>query len=455
MQNEIATRKQISMNVKGITPTLFEAGKVKIGRKGKFNQGQNGTWQQPEKLDHFLITRTIRGQDNNFIVDDALIAKFPKDQDGKLRRIPITLLYDSLDLNFQSRYACYIGKTLFCSGDGEEANQAIPNAEKKISGYKQVPCTCHRAEFGYEGRDKCKITGKLQFVIRGAERIGGVHVFRTTGRNSVVSILSSLAMIQRVTGGILAGIPLDLVVSPKSAVDPNGQQQTIQVVSVEFGGSMQALQETAHGILLNNAKYGLQIGRIEEEARALLTAQPAPFSDELNDDDREEFFPPNGATVIDMETGEISDPASQPTPQEPAQQPAPVDLDTAVQAAAGNAPAAQAPSAPVVPTSKPPKATEPAQRKPTSKASDKPADKPAQDQKPAMAKPALAATATATAAAQAAPVSAPVAPATEPAQAVHAQAAQSQSSTAAKPATSVPAQSDTDLPSQDDGFEPF
>lgn len=446
MQNEIATRKPIAMNVKGITPTLFEAGKVKIGRKGREKPTrEGGTFQMPEKLDHFLITRTIRGQDNNFIVDDALIAKLQKDHDGKLRRIPITLLYDSLDLNFQSRYACYIGKTLFCSGDGEEANQAIPNAEKKISGYKQVPCVCKRAEFGYEGRDKCKITGKLQFVIRGAERIGGVHVFRTTGRNSVVSILSSLAMIQRVTGGLLAGIPLDLVVSPKNVADPNGQQQTIQVVSVEFGGSMQALQDTAHGILLNNAKYGLQIGRIEEEARALLTAQPAPFSDELDDDDREEFFPPNGATVIDMETGEISDPVSQPTPHELPKQSTPIDLDTAVQAAAGNAPAAQAPSA-VVTTSKPPKATETAQRKAITKASDKPADKPAQDQKTAVGKPTMATPATA----QAAPDLASAEPASAPAQADPAQAAP-----AAQTATSVPAQAATDSSNQDDGFEPF
>ena len=290
MTNE-KQRKPLSMIVKGITPTLFEAGKIKIGRKGRERQGSNGTWQAPEKLDHFLITRTVRGSDNNFILDSDLISKLPKDQDGKLRRIPITLLYDSLELNFQSRYACYLGKTLFCSGDGEEANQAIPDPNKKVSGYKQVPCTCHRAEFGYEGRDKCKLTGKLQCVIRGAERIGGVHVFRTTGRNSVVSILSSLAMIHRITGGVLAGIPLDLVVSPKIVADPSGAQQTVYVVSVEFAGGMQELQNKAHNILLENAKYGLQIGRIEDEARSLLTSQPAPFAEELDDDDAGEFFP--------------------------------------------------------------------------------------------------------------------------------------------------------------------
>jgi len=302
---------KLSMLVKGITPTLFEAGKVKIGRKGKERQGQNGTWQAPEKLDHFLITRTLRGQDNNFLLDEGLIAKLPKDADDKLRRIPITLLYDDMSLNFQSRYACYLGKTLFCSGDGETANEAIADQNKKVSGYKQVPCICRRAEFGYEGRDKCKITGKLQFVIRGAERIGGVHVYRTTGRNSVVSIMSSLAMIQRITGGLLAGIPLELVVNPKQVSDPNGAQQTVYVVSIEFAGSMQTLQDSAHKILLENAKYGIQIGRIEDEARALLTAQPTPFGETLDEEDEGEFFPnAHGLTsthveTVDTDTGDI------------------------------------------------------------------------------------------------------------------------------------------------------
>jgi len=379
---------KLSMLVKGITPTLFEAGKVKIGRKGKEREGNNGKWQAPEKLDHFLITRTLRGQDNNFLLDESLIAKLPKDADDKLRRIPITLLYDDMSLNFQSRYACYLGKTLFCSGDGETANEAIADQNKKVSGYKQVSCTCRRAEFGYEGRDKCKITGKLQFVIRGAERIGGVHVYRTTGRNSVISIMSSLAMIQRITGGLLAGIPLELVVNPKQVADPNGAQQTVYVVSIEFAGSMQTLQDSAHKILLDNAKYGIQIGRIEDEARALLTAQPTPFGETLDEEDEGEFFP--GAhgvirgEIVDTETGEVTasdtlslDDAlsgaadSAPVIAQPKQKPAPV---------ANEKPTAPE-TAPVAPATEPTKPAKPApQAKPQTKSQEPvaPAPEPAQ-----------------------------------------------------------------------------
>lgn len=284
---------KLSMNVQGITPSLFETGKVKIGRKGSTRQGQNGPYQLAEKLDHFLVTTTIRGSDNNFLEDTALMDSLKKDSDGKLRRIPITLLYDDLGLNFQSQYKSYIGKTLFCSGDGVNANRAFSSKtdRTKVGGYEPCKCICERAEFGYQGKDKCKITGRLQFIIRGAERIGGVHIFRTTSRNSVVSMLSSLSMIQRITNGHMAGIPLELVVSPKLTTDPEGKQQTIYVVSIEFMGSMQVLQETVHQLHLANAEYGIQIGRIEEEARALLSAQPSPFPDELDDDDHTEFFP--------------------------------------------------------------------------------------------------------------------------------------------------------------------
>lgn len=285
-------RAKLSMNVKGITPSLFEAGKVKIGRKGKERPTQSGgTFQMPEKLDHFLITRTIRGQDNNFLLDEDLMKSLPKDADDKIRRIPITLLYDDLSLNFQSRFACYSGRTLSCSGDGENANQAIVAQDKKITGYKTVPCPCHRSEFGYKAGSPCKLTGRLQFLIRGSERIGGVHVFRTTGRNSVVAITSSLALVQRITGGFLAGIPLDLVVSPKQVVDPDGKPQTVYLVAVEYAGNVQTLQDHTHKNLLANESYRLQIQRVEDEARKLLTAQPAPFAEVLDEDDEGEFFP--------------------------------------------------------------------------------------------------------------------------------------------------------------------
>lgn len=285
------TKKELSLNVQKLMPSLFECGKVKIGKKGVEKTSKGGNkFQAPEKIDHFLITSTIRGKDNNFLIDELLMSKIDKGEDGKIRRIPITFLYDDISLNFQSRYACYMGKTLFCSGNGIEANQVVPDENKKIKGYNVVPCTCHRADFNYSGKDKCKITGKLQFIIRGSEKIGGVHVFRTTGRNSVVSILSSLTMIQRITGGCLAGIPLDLVISPKQVLDPDGNAQTIYVVSVEFIGDMIKLQEDAHNILLNNAKHGIQISKIEDEAKKLISANPSPFTDELEDDDRDEYF---------------------------------------------------------------------------------------------------------------------------------------------------------------------
>ena len=284
-------KHEISNNVVNLAPTLFEAGRIKIGRKGEKKVSQSGgEWQAPMKLDHFLIVGNSRDQTGNYTLEQKIMNMLPKEADGKIRHIPITLLFDDIELNFQSSYARYNGRNLFCRGDGKCANEAQIK-DGKLVGWEGRDCVCSKADFEYQGKDKCKLTGRLQCVIRGSERLGGVFTFRTTSLHSVRSIMSALHLIKRFTGGPLAGIPLDMSVNPRQVTAPDGKQMTAYVIGIEYIGEQARLQETARGILMDQAKYGIEIKQIENEARKMLSNSPAIFGEALDEDDEHEYFP--------------------------------------------------------------------------------------------------------------------------------------------------------------------
>ena len=267
--------------IKGLIPGLTEIGKIKIGRKGAERKNAEGkTWQLPEKVDHFIVTTLDRGPDNNFLPDKELCARLKLAE--KPKEIPITLLFDDLSLNFQSRYVCYVGKKLACSGDGENAITA---------GHKIIPCPCPQKEPTYKGPDKCKMKGWLSCLITGAGIVGGVWKFRTTGYNSTVGIMSSLSLIATMTGGFLAGIPLRMRIMPKVATNPdNGQSVTIYVVGITFAGDMAQLQKTSLAIAQSNAEYRQRMIGVEDAMRKLISVD-AEIVDQAGDIN-EEHYPP-------------------------------------------------------------------------------------------------------------------------------------------------------------------
>ena len=265
--------------IKNLAPSLTERGKIKIGEKGKMITSQGGAkFQLPKKLEYFKVVSLYRGEDGNYINDMAVHDMFG----DKPTELPVRLLFDDIELNFQCRYSCFKGKQQWCSGDGEYGWR-IENGETKA-----YPCPCHRQDPAYTGKDKCKINSCLSVLIDGVETIGGVWKFRTTSYNSTVGLLSSLTLIKQVTGGPLAGIPLTLYISPKTVISPaDGKVQTIYIVGLEYKGSFENLQELGYTHALDRQKHMIRMEDIEDNARKLLQA-----GDTIVDEDVvEEFYP--------------------------------------------------------------------------------------------------------------------------------------------------------------------
>ena len=272
-----------SLIIKTLAPGLVERGKIKIGEKGKTVTSAKGTsFQPPQRLNHFIITTTERGPDGNFLRDDAAHA----DLGDAPTRIPVRLLYDDVELNYQSRFVAYDRLKLVRVCDGE-----ICEVRDSAGTASEAPCVCAGKEPFADG--VCKPYSVLSVILDSSAVLGGVWKFRSTSYNTARGLLASMLLIQRVSGGLLAGIPLDLVVGPKQVINPkDGKQQTIYVVHLEYRGSVDALQQCGYQLALNNASRRAQIEHVESSARAMLTAPDV----ELDDDETvPEFFPDQAA----------------------------------------------------------------------------------------------------------------------------------------------------------------
>jgi len=298
--------------IKGLTPRLNEAGKIKIGGKGpEIESAKGNKFRPPIKFDHFKITTTERDNAGDLILDTALIETIKKNESGLVNKngdlvgIPIRFLYNNVDLNFYTKYVSYVGGTMSCHGDGEVSRKGISEFKK------DHPCPCPRIEPDYSGKDKCKFSGTLTCIIDEAGLLGQAHKFRTTSENTVKSILGGIKLIETATRGRIAGLPLMLTVNPKTTVTPSGQPTVIHVVSVCYRGSMADLRKDSLQIGQEESQYLIGMTEIEEQAKF---AMVAPEAGEEAKDFASEFFPNNSGnsgnsdqSIIDVEHKEVKE----------------------------------------------------------------------------------------------------------------------------------------------------
>ncbi len=273
--------------IKNMIPGLPEYGKIKAGKKGEMVESSGGKkFRLPMKLDHYIITTTERNESGDLILDEDLMNSLKEskhtilNKDENIVGIPIKLLYNDISLNFPTRYACYVSNMCVCSGDGEWATTRDG---------RERECPCEQLDVGYQGKDKCKPNGKLYAIIDGAMNVGACHVLRTTSFNSVKSILGGLAFIQAASSGLLAFLPLHLILSPRAVTTPSGSQTTVYISSIIYRGNIDQLRQQALGMAKEKASYLLQMETVEDNARQLMEASVE--SDDEQAEVAEEFYP--------------------------------------------------------------------------------------------------------------------------------------------------------------------
>ena len=191
--------------LKGLAITPPVVGRISIGRVIE----RNGK-RLPEKDDQFTLTSQVQNRDGWVLhpLDELL----RRDGGGKLRSIPVRLLFNDPSLNLRADYSLFDRSTgrPMCVGNGESCRRR--GGEE---GIETLPCVgpdlCRFAE------GECKAYARFNVVIGdGEEDALGSFVLRTTSFNTIRTLAARLQYFSAVSGGRLACMPLELKLRGKS-----------------------------------------------------------------------------------------------------------------------------------------------------------------------------------------------------------------------------------------------
>lgn len=191
--------------LKGLVITPPVVGRISIGRVVE----RNGK-RLPEKDDQFTLTSQVQNRDGWVLhpLDELL----RRDSGGKLRSVPVRLLFNDPSLNLRADYSLFDRSTgrPMCVGNGESCRRRGGE-----DGIETLPCVgpdlCRFAD------GECKAYARFNAVIGdGEEDALGSFVLRTTSFNTIRTLAARLQYFSAVSGRRLACMPLELKLRGKS-----------------------------------------------------------------------------------------------------------------------------------------------------------------------------------------------------------------------------------------------
>jgi hypothetical protein len=265
--------------LKGLAITPPVIGRISIGRVVE----KNGK-RLPEKSDQFSITTQIQNRDGWVMhpVDEALRKA---NNGGKLRSIPVRVLFNDPDLNLRAEYSVFDRETgrQVCVGNGETCKRIV-NGTIEAS-----PCPSpDGCQFGQV--NGCKPYGRLNVVIGNEDELGS-FIFRTTSYNSIRTLAARMHYFSAVSGGLLACMPLELKLRGKSTTQ--SYRSAIYYVDLVVRAEI-TLEETlaeAHELDGKRKASGFDQAALDEAARVGFSNGAFEESSEDVSAVVEEFYP--------------------------------------------------------------------------------------------------------------------------------------------------------------------
>jgi hypothetical protein len=182
-------------------------------------------------------------------------------QGGKLRRIPIRLLFNDPDLNLRAEYSLFDRNTArpLCVGDGEQCRR------RTREGMQTLPCpgpdSCELAQGG-----RCKPYARLNVVIGDDDPLG-TFIFRTTGFNSIRTLAARLQYFKAVSGNRLACMPLELRLRGKSTRQSHGTPIYYVDITLRDGMDLEEALAKAHDMALDRDEVGFDQRALDRVAK--------------------------------------------------------------------------------------------------------------------------------------------------------------------------------------------
>ncbi len=240
--------------LKGLAITPPVLGRISIGKVIE----KNGK-RLPEKDDQFTITSQVQGRDGWLL--HPLNDELRKSQEDKLRSIPVRLLFNEPELNFRADYTLFdrqSGRPL-CVGNGETCKRVTQDGMQSLA--CPSPDACPLAKGG-----ACKPYGRLNVLIGDDDPLGS-FMFRTTGFNSIRTLVARLHYFQAISGNRLACLPLELRLRGKSTRQSHGTPIFYVDLTVRGGMEIAEALRAANDLDEERQSSGFDQNALDEAAR--------------------------------------------------------------------------------------------------------------------------------------------------------------------------------------------
>lgn len=273
--------------IKGLAITPPVIGRISIGKVVE----KNGK-RLPEKDDCFTITTQV--QHRNGWLLHPLHAKLSEGSaNAKIRAIPVRVLFNSSDLNLRAEYSLFDRATgrPMCVGNGETAKRVTAD------GIVEVTCAspdgCALAKTG-----GCKPYGRLNVAIDGQDEELSSFVFRTTGFNSIRTLMARLQYFEAISGGNTRHLPLQLKLRAKSTTQSHRAPVYYVDLCLRDEVSLEDAVAQAIAAALQSEQAGVSIKALEQAARMGLNNGAFEDGEEEATAMAEEFYPDAGSGAI-------------------------------------------------------------------------------------------------------------------------------------------------------------
>ena len=280
--------------IKGLAITPPILGRISIGRVIE----KNGK-RLPEKDDQFTLTSQVQNRDGWVLhpLDEELRKT---SANGKLRCIPVRVLFNDPDLNLRAEYSLFERQTgrPICVGNGETCKRSTN------SGVQTLPCPSPDCcELGRGGL--CKPYGRLNVKIGDDDELG-TFIFRTTGFNSIRTLAARLSYYQAVSGSLLSCLPLQLRLRGKSTTQSHRSAIYYVDLTVREGMTLEESIADAQKLDAQRKDCGYDQRALDEAAKKGFDNAAFEFSEEEMPEIIEEFYPVT--TVDDSSVNEVGNP---------------------------------------------------------------------------------------------------------------------------------------------------
>ncbi|WP_186079151.1 phage capsid protein [Burkholderia gladioli] len=264
--------------LKGLAITPPVVGRISIGRIVE----KNGK-RLPEKDDQFTLTTQVQQRGEWML--HPLNETLRKATAGKLRTIPVRVLFNDPDLNLRAEYSMFDRDTgrPVCVGNGETCRRVTG------AGIEALPCPSpDGCTFGRQGN--CKPYGRLNVIVGDEDELGS-FIFRTTSYNSIRTLAARLHYFRAVSGNLLACLPLELKLRGKSTTQSYRSAIYYVDLGVRSGGTLEQALIEAKELDTRRRAAGFDQAALDAAARAGFANGAFEDSPDERAAIAEEFYP--------------------------------------------------------------------------------------------------------------------------------------------------------------------